>query len=56
VNVFATGAAILLDPSLKLLAWIGIAEIAALVAITTAVARAPSPEEPAAHLAAGHGH
>jgi len=56
VNVFVTGAAILLDPSLQLLAWIGLAEIAVLVAITTAAARAPSQAEPAARLAAGHGH
>ena len=56
VNVFVTGAAILLDPSLQLLAWIGVAEIAVLVAITAAAARAPLQGEPAAHLAAGHGH
>jgi NADH-quinone oxidoreductase subunit H len=56
VNVFVTGAAILLDPSLQLLAWIGLAEIAVLVAITSAAARAPAPAGPAAHLAAGHGH
>lgn len=56
VNVFVTGAAILLDPSLQLLAWIGLVEIVVLVAISAAAARAPSQAEPAAHLAAGHGH
>jgi len=56
VNVFVTGAAILLDPSLQLLAWIGLAEIVVLVAISAAAARAPAQPEPAAHLAAGHGH
>jgi NADH-quinone oxidoreductase subunit H len=56
VNVFLTGAVVLLDPTLQLLAWVGLAEIAVLAAITAAAARAPSPEAPAAHLAAGHGH
>jgi NADH-quinone oxidoreductase subunit H len=53
-NVFVTGAAVLIDPSLTLLAWIGVAEIAALVALTGAVARAPAPEGGHGAPAAGH--
>ena len=49
VNVFVTAAAVLVDPSLRLLAWIGVAELVAMGAITAATARAPA----AAH---GHGH
>ncbi|HET6922676.1 MAG TPA: complex I subunit 1 family protein [Anaeromyxobacteraceae bacterium] len=52
-NVFVTGAAVLLDPSLQLLAWIGVAEIALLVALTVAAGRAPAAEAHGAH-AAGH--
>jgi NADH-quinone oxidoreductase subunit H len=47
LNVFVTGAAVLIDPSLELLAWIGVAEIVALTGITLASAK-PQP--------AGHGH
>jgi NADH-quinone oxidoreductase subunit H len=47
VNVFVTGAAVLLDPTLQLLAWIGVAEIAVIFGITMAVSK---PEQ------AGHGH
>jgi NADH-quinone oxidoreductase subunit H len=53
-NVFVTGAAVLIDPSLTLLAWIGVAEIAALVALTGAAARAPAPEGGQGAPAAGH--
>ncbi len=53
-NAFLTGAALLLDPSLDLLAWIGLAEIVVMVAVTTAAARAAEP--PAEHAAHGaHG-
>ncbi|HYQ79878.1 MAG TPA: complex I subunit 1 family protein, partial [Anaeromyxobacteraceae bacterium] len=55
VNVFVTGAAILLDPSLELLTWIGVGEIVLLVALTVAVGRAPAPE-PEAHGAHAAGH
>ena len=48
LNLFVTAAAVLIDPSLKLLAWIGLAEIAAIFGVTTAVSRSPEP--------AGHGH
>jgi NADH-quinone oxidoreductase subunit H len=41
-NIFVTGAAVLLDPSLQLLVLIGVAEIALLVALTVAAGRAPA--------------
>lgn len=47
VNVFVTGAAVLLDPTLTLLAWIGVAEIALIFGITLASSK-PQP--------AGHDH
>jgi NADH-quinone oxidoreductase subunit H len=50
-NVFVTAVAVLLDPSLLLLAGIGVAEIVAIGAVTVAASRAPE----AAH-AAEHGH
>jgi len=46
-NVFVTGAAVLLDPTLTLLAWIGVAEIALIFGITLASSK---PQ------AAGHDH
>jgi len=49
VNVFVTAAAVLVDPSLQLLAWIGVVEIVAIFGITLAVSK-PKP----AH--GGHGH
>jgi NADH-quinone oxidoreductase subunit H len=56
VNVFVTGAAVLIDPSLRLLAWIGVATLVAIGAITAAASRAPSApaEEHGAHAVAGH--
>ena len=56
-NVFITGAALLIDPSMKLLAWIGAATLVAIAAITAAAGRAPAPaveEHGHAHAAAGH--
>jgi NADH-quinone oxidoreductase subunit H len=56
-NVFVTGAAVLLDPSLRLLAWIGAAILVVIVALTAAAGRAPAAqhgEHGAAHAAAGH--
>ncbi len=54
-NIFVTGAAMLLDPSMKLLAWIGVVTIVAVVVITAAVGRAPAAaEHETAHAAAGH--
>ena len=43
INLFVTGAAVLLDPSLQLLAWIGVAEIVAIFGVTAAAARAVAP-------------
>jgi NADH-quinone oxidoreductase subunit H len=54
-NVFVTGAAVLIDPSLRLLAWIGVGTLVAIAAITAAASRAASePHADAAHAAAGH--
>jgi NADH-quinone oxidoreductase subunit H len=55
-NIFVTGAAVLLDPSLRLLAWIGAATLALIGVLVAATGRAPEPEhgEHAAHAAAGH--
>ncbi len=49
LNVFVTGAAVLVDPSLQVLAWIGVAEIIAIFGITLAVSKPK-----AAH--GGHDH
>jgi NADH-quinone oxidoreductase subunit H len=67
VNIFVTGALVLVDPSLRLLAWAGVLEIVAILAITAAAARAPAEEHGhgahgahgtqdshGAHAAAGH--
>jgi NADH-quinone oxidoreductase subunit H len=54
VNVFVTAAAVLVDPSLKLLAWLGVATLVIIGAITAAASRAPEPHAGAAHAAAGH--
>ncbi|HZY03659.1 MAG TPA: complex I subunit 1 family protein [Anaeromyxobacteraceae bacterium] len=54
-NVFVTGAAVLLDPSLRLLTWIGVGEIVLLAALTVAAGRAPAPAaEARGAQAAGH--
>ena len=53
-NVFITGAVILIDPSLTLLAWIGLAEIVLFVGVTAVAARAPAEEHGHAAHAAGH--
>jgi len=61
VNVFVTAAAVLVDPSLRLLAWIGAVELVAIFAITAAAARRV-PAEAHGHDAHGadshgaHGH
>jgi NADH-quinone oxidoreductase subunit H len=39
LNVFVTGAAVLVDPSLQVLAWIGVAEIVAIFGLTLAVSK-----------------
>jgi NADH-quinone oxidoreductase subunit H len=53
-NAFVTAAAMLIDPSRTLLAWIGVVTIVVIALITTAAGRAPSAEHEAAHAAAGH--
>jgi len=53
LNVFATGALVLFDPSLRLLAIVGLFEIAALLALLS-VKRAPAKEPALAHAPAPH--
>jgi NADH-quinone oxidoreductase subunit H len=57
-NVFLTAALILVDPSLELLALVGLAEIAVIVVVTAAASRkvAPAAKPAAAHAAAVAGH
>jgi NADH-quinone oxidoreductase subunit H len=50
-NVFVTGAAALLDPSLTLLAWIGVAEIVVIGLVTAAAGRTGAEED---HAGATH--
>jgi NADH-quinone oxidoreductase subunit H len=49
-NIFVTGAVILIDPSLELLAIIGLVELVAMVLLTSAVSRR------AEAAVTGHGH
>jgi NADH-quinone oxidoreductase subunit H len=57
VNVFVTAAAVLVDPSLQVLAWIGLAEIVAIFGITLAVSRPRGAHEEHDHDHGGaHGH
>jgi NADH-quinone oxidoreductase subunit H len=56
-NVFLTGALILVDPSLHLLAAIGIVELVAIVLLTAAASKKgeePAPAHAPAHAAPGH--
>jgi NADH-quinone oxidoreductase subunit H len=57
-NVFVTAALILIDPSLELLALVGLVEIAVMVVVTAAASRkgeaTAKPEVHAASVAAGH--
>ena len=58
-NVFVTGAVILIDPSLELLAGVGIAEIVAMIILTAMASRkgeeeAVSTAHATAHMAVGH--
>jgi NADH-quinone oxidoreductase subunit H len=52
-NVFVTAAAVLLDPSLELLAWIGVGSLVLIGSVTAAASRAPAAGTAHAH-AAGH--
>jgi len=54
VNIFVTGAAILIDPSLQLLAWIGLGTIVVIGVLVGAAGRsAPAPQAHGGH--GGHG-
>ncbi len=55
-NVFVTAAAVLLDPSLQLLAWIGVATIAVIAAVTAAAGRTPATAQDHGHAHAAAGH
>lgn len=57
VNIFVTAAAVLYDPTLHLLAWLGIATLVAIAVVTAAFGRAPKPAEAHVHAhapVAGH--
>jgi NADH-quinone oxidoreductase subunit H len=53
-NVFVTGAAILVDPSLELLAAIGLVEIVVIVVVTAAASKKGEAPQPAGHAAPAH--
>jgi NADH-quinone oxidoreductase subunit H len=53
-NIFVTAAALLLDPSMQLLAWLGVLTLVVIAVLTAAVGRAPAPAHGSAHVAAGH--
>jgi NADH-quinone oxidoreductase subunit H len=57
VNTFVTGALVLLDGSLHLLAIVGLLELLAMVLMTITVAKAPAPAgaHGGPHAAAAHG-
>lgn len=55
VNLFVTGALVLLDPSLRLLALVGMGELVMLAALTAAAGPKKTTPEALAH-AGGHGH
>ncbi len=54
LNIFVTAAAVLVDPSLQLLTWIGIGELAVVVALVVWAGQAPAPA--GAHGAHGAAH
>jgi NADH-quinone oxidoreductase subunit H len=53
LNIFVTAAVLLIDPSMTLLAWVGLVTIVAIGILTAAAGRAPEPQG-AAHAPAGH--
>jgi len=56
-NIFVTAAVMLIDPSMQLLAWLGVVTLVVIAVITAAVARAPAPAGAhAAHAHAPAGH
>jgi NADH-quinone oxidoreductase subunit H len=56
VNIFVTAAAVLYDPSLRLLGWIGVATLVAIGAITAWASQASEAGHSGAHGHADHGH
>jgi NADH-quinone oxidoreductase subunit H len=55
-NIFVTGAALLIDPSMRLLALLGAITIVVIAVLTAAVSRAPAPAPAPAHEHAAAGH
>ncbi len=55
-NVFVTAAALLIDPSMHLLALLGIITLVVIAVLTAAVYRTPAPGAAHAHGGAAHGH
>lgn len=57
-NIFVTAAALLLDPSMQLLAWLGVVTLVVIAVLTAAVGRSPAPAAHGVHGAHGgaHGH
>ena len=55
-NIFVTAAAVLIDPSLQLLSWIGVGVIAVIVALTVWSSSAPAPAADHGHAHASAGH
>jgi NADH-quinone oxidoreductase subunit H len=54
-NIFVTAAALLIDPSMRLLAWLGVATLVGVAVLTAAVGRGPAAADAhAAHAPAGH--
>jgi NADH-quinone oxidoreductase subunit H len=54
-NIFVTAAALLIDPSMRLLAWLGVATLVVVAVLTAAVGRGPAAADAhAAHAPAGH--
>jgi NADH-quinone oxidoreductase subunit H len=49
INIFVTGAAILLDPSLQLLAWVGLITLVVIGVLVGAAGRGAAPEPAHAH-------
>jgi NADH-quinone oxidoreductase subunit H len=56
INVFVTAAAMIIDPSMQLLAWVGVLTLVVIAVLTAAVGRAPAavPAHATAHAPAGH--
>jgi NADH-quinone oxidoreductase subunit H len=55
-NIFVTAAVLLIDPTMKLLAWVGVAQLVVIAAVTAAAGRAAPEESHAGHAHAAAGH